>query len=116
MLRIALRGKRQRLPPEPPLLFALGDARCPRGFSDPLLLAQGKENLPGTPLYAGWEEGRTRKPDEPLFSIAVLSSPQIREEPFFMPARAGMDMAPKVYQFGNRHVKGTHVGAELGPT
>ena len=46
-----------------------------------MLLASGKESLPGTPLYACWDEGRTRKPDEPLLSIAVLSSPQIREEP-----------------------------------
>jgi hypothetical protein len=51
MLRIALRDKKQRLPPEPPLLFA---------------------------------QGSTRKPDEPLFSTAVLSCPQIREGPFFL--------------------------------
>ena len=65
-------------------VFAWGTHDALGGFSDPMLLAQGNENLPGTPLYAGWEEGRTRKPDEPLFSIAVLSSPQIREEPFVL--------------------------------
>ncbi len=60
-------------PPEPPLLFAFEHPMPSGGGPTPCYWPK-RRNLPGTPLWACWDEASGREPDEPGLLAAEGSS------------------------------------------